>query len=223
MSFRGSHGYIHEKQKRKQEKLLLLLKHLQSGNVDSTCCSSEGLFMDIKFIGWLQRIGLVLEMTPPGCLDMNGLAERTIRIVRMTTTMLYAAGIPGVFWPDAARTAAYLRNRCPTGKTPYELWHDRKPPLGYFRVFGCRCYAHIQERDRDGKLGARIVEAVFFGYYNTVYLQFLMSMLYTKLLKRRDVVFHGGILSHPSLRQLPGFDILGKLIEDLCTRYCRTR
>ena len=85
----------------------------------------EGSFMEAAFIGWLQSIGLVMEMTPPGCPDMNGLAERTIQtIVRMTTTMLYTAGIPGGFWPDAARTAAYLNNRCPnasTGKTPYEL------------------------------------------------------------------------------------------------------
>lgn len=85
----------------------------------------ESSFMEAGFISWLQSIGLVLEITPPGCPDMDGLAERTIQtIVRMTTTILYTAGIPGTFWPDAARTPAYLRNRCPnasTGNTPYEL------------------------------------------------------------------------------------------------------
>jgi len=69
----------------------------------------EGAFMEVGFLAWLQSINLGLEMTPPGCPDMNGLAEKTIQtIVRMSTTMLYMAGIPRVFWPDAARTAAML-------------------------------------------------------------------------------------------------------------------
>ena len=63
----------------------------------------EGSFQKAGFIGWMQSIGVILEMTSPGCPDMNRLAKRTIQtIVRITTTILYTAGIPGIFWPDAA-------------------------------------------------------------------------------------------------------------------------
>lgn len=37
-----------------------------------------------------------------------------------------------------------LLNRSPTksikGKTPYEVWHGRKPQVGHLRTFGCVCH-----------------------------------------------------------------------------------
>ena len=84
-------------------------------------------------------------------------------------------------------------------------------------MLGCRCYAHVQERARDGKLVARTVEADFFGYYDMDNVFAVFDVNAKKLLKRRDVVFHEDVLGHPSLTQFglqPGFDILGNTIED---------
>jgi len=190
-------------------------------NLQVLYTDGEDSFQEVGFIGWLQSIGVILEMTPPSCPDMNGLAERTIQtIIRMTTMMLYTARIPGIVWPDAAQTATYLRNRylnASTGKTPYELWHDQKPSLGHLRIFGCRYYTYVQEKLRDRKLGARTVEAVFFGYYDADNIFAVFDVNAKKVLKRQDVAFYKEVLGYPSLRQFglqPGYDILGNSIED---------
>jgi len=70
----------------------------------------------------------------------------------------------------------------------------------HLRVFGCRCYAHVQEKAREGKLGARTVEAVFFGYYDTDNVFAMFDVNAKKLIKRIDSVFHEDVLGHPSLR-----------------------
>lgn len=41
------------------------------------------------------------------------------------------------YWAEAINTATYIGNRCPTkslnGRTPFEVWTDRKPNVSYFR------------------------------------------------------------------------------------------
>jgi hypothetical protein len=48
------------------------------------------------------------------------------------------------FWGEAVVTAVYLQNWLPTkslaGRTPYEVWHGRKPTVNHLRVFGCRAF-----------------------------------------------------------------------------------
>ncbi|GJS08608.1 retrovirus-related pol polyprotein from transposon TNT 1-94 [Tanacetum coccineum] len=58
-------------------------------------------------------------------------------------------------WAEAVATACYTQNRslihtrhC---KTPYELVHDKKPDLTFFRVFGALCYPTNDSEDL-GKL-----------------------------------------------------------------------
>ncbi|KAH9724999.1 hypothetical protein KPL70_007704 [Citrus sinensis] len=42
------------------------------------------------------------------------------------------------------------KNRSNLNKTPYELWKDRKPNIGYFKVFGCKCFV-LNTKDNLGK------------------------------------------------------------------------
>jgi hypothetical protein len=64
-------------------------------------------------------------------------------------------------------TTVYLLNRAPTqsldGKTPYEVWHDKKPSVHHLRTFGC--VAYIKETEPHlAKLDARGKNVVFIGY-----------------------------------------------------------
>jgi len=47
------------------------------------------------------------------------------------------------------RTAAYIRNRCPSkslgGKMPEEVFSGKRPDLSGMRVFGCIAYAHVPD------------------------------------------------------------------------------
>jgi hypothetical protein len=81
--------------------------------------------------------------------------------------MLKARGVPSRFWGEAVTTAVYILNRSYTrsvdNKTPYEVWHGKKPNLHYLRVFGC--VAHVKTaRPQLKKLDDRSTPMVFMGY-----------------------------------------------------------
>ena len=65
-------------------------------------------------------------------------------------TMLIASGLSKDFWAEAVNTKCYILNRVLirplTSKTPYELFKVVKPNIFYFRVFGCRCFVHVNEK-----------------------------------------------------------------------------
>ena len=73
--------------------------------------------------------------------------------------MLYKNNLPRYFWAEAVNTSCYSLNRALIRpilkKTPYELWKVRKPNIGYFHVFGCKCYIHNNRKDNLVKFDAR--------------------------------------------------------------------
>jgi hypothetical protein len=48
-------------------------------------------------------------------------------------------------------------------KTPYELYKGKKPTLGYFRVFGSKCFI-LNTKDYLTKFDPKSYEGVFLGY-----------------------------------------------------------
>ena len=77
----------------------------------------------------------------------NGVVERRNQtVLGMVRSMLKAMRMPGWFWGEAVLTAIFILNRSPTrsleGITPYEAWYGSKPPVHFFRTFGC--VAHVK-------------------------------------------------------------------------------
>ncbi|GKD25064.1 retrovirus-related pol polyprotein from transposon TNT 1-94 [Tanacetum coccineum] len=70
-------------------------------------------------------------------------------------------------WAEAMATACYTQNRSFIhtlhNKTPYELVHDKKPDLTFFRVFGALCYPTNDNEDL-GKLQPTANIGIFVGY-----------------------------------------------------------
>jgi hypothetical protein len=87
----------------------------------------------------------------------------------MSRTMLNEHNLPQYFWAEDVNTVCYIINRTiirnTLNKTPYELWNNRKPNVGYFKVFGCKCFV-LNDRDILGKFDAKSTEA-----YSLVILQ----------------------------------------------------
>ena len=55
--------------------------------------------------------------------------------------MIMAFQLPLMYWGEAALTAAYLFNltvtsTLPSGVTPFEMFHLRKPDISHLRVWG---------------------------------------------------------------------------------------
>lgn len=132
---------------------------------------------------------LIVRMTP----QQNGLAERYNQtILERVRCLLSNAKLPKTFWGEAAATACYLINRCPSTaiglKTPQELWTGKPPDLSNLKVFGCTAFAHVKE----GKLDPRAKKCIFLGYPHGVKGYKLWSHEEGKgrCLVSRDVVFN---------------------------------
>nr|GEV36914.1 ribonuclease H-like domain-containing protein [Tanacetum cinerariifolium] len=68
---------------------------------------------------------------------------------------------------EAVNTACYVQNRVlvvkPHNKTPYELFHDRKPTLSFMRPSGC-LVTILNTIDHLGKFDGKADEGFFVGY-----------------------------------------------------------
>nr|GFA37253.1 retrovirus-related Pol polyprotein from transposon TNT 1-94 [Tanacetum cinerariifolium] len=82
-------------------------------------------------------------------------------------TMLIFSKAPMFLWAEAVATTCYTQNRSlihsRQHKTPYELVHNKKPDLTFFRVFGALCYPTNDSEDL-GKLQPTADTGIFVGY-----------------------------------------------------------
>nr|GEU93534.1 putative ribonuclease H-like domain-containing protein [Tanacetum cinerariifolium] len=98
----------------------------------------------------------VISRTVPRTPQQNSVVERRNRtLVEAARTMLIFSKAPMFLWAKAVATACYTQNRSLIHtrhhKTPYELVHNKKPDLTFFRVFGALCYPTNNSKDL-GKL-----------------------------------------------------------------------
>lgn len=72
------------------------------------------------------------------------------------------------FSAKAISTTFYILNRCLVNstlkKTLYELWNGKKPNIGYFYPFACKCFGHNNGKENIGKFNPRRDEVMFMGY-----------------------------------------------------------
>ncbi|KAH9698219.1 hypothetical protein KPL71_023937 [Citrus sinensis] len=111
------------------------------------------------------------QFSSPRTLQQNGVVERKNKYIQeMARTMLNENALPKYFWADAVNTACYVLNRMlirpHLNKTPYELWKDGKPNIGYFKVFGCKCFI-LNTKDNLGKFDPKSDIGIFLGYSNS--------------------------------------------------------
>nr|GEW28388.1 retrovirus-related Pol polyprotein from transposon TNT 1-94 [Tanacetum cinerariifolium] len=115
----------------------------------------------IKFI---QLIQVGLNKT----VRYNGVVEKWNRtLVEAARTMLIFSKASMFLWAEAVATACYTQNRSLIHtrhhKTPYELVHNKKSDLTFFRVFGALCYP-INDIEDLGKLQPTADIGIFVGY-----------------------------------------------------------
>ncbi|KAI4353893.1 hypothetical protein L6164_002814 [Bauhinia variegata] len=77
--------------------------------------------------------------------------------------------VPGRFWAEAMRTAAFVINRLPQPRlefvSPFEKLWNKEPTVSYFRVFGCVCYVFVPDHLRS-KFDKKAIRCMFVGYDN---------------------------------------------------------
>ena len=111
------------------------------------------------------------EITAPYTPQHNGVAERRNRtILNMVRSMLKSKNLSHEFSGEAAATAVYVLNHCPTKRLEFkvleEVWTGKKPSIRHFRVFGSLCYRHIPDQKRR-KLDDKSEQMIFVCYNST--------------------------------------------------------
>ena len=95
-----------------------------------------------EFSDILHQSGTIPHSSCAGTSQKNGRAERKLRhILDVVRAITLAATTPSSFWGEAALTAVYTINRCPSpiikNQTPYGLLFGSSPSYDLLRVFGC--------------------------------------------------------------------------------------
>ncbi|KAH9680653.1 Integrase catalytic domain-containing protein [Citrus sinensis] len=138
-----------------------------------SCIRSDhgGEFENHAFENFCNDFGIEHQFSTPRTPQQNGVVERKNRSIQeMARTMLNENSLPKYFWAEAVNAACYVLNRVlirpNLNKTPYELWKDRKPNIGYFKVFGCKCFV-LNTKDNLGKFDPKSDVGIFLGYSNS--------------------------------------------------------
>jgi len=108
-----------------------------------------GEYMSTQFIDFMLDNGITRQYTVRARPQQNGVAERANRTIEEhVIAMLDESRLPPSFLGQAVAAYIHIWNRCSTtsvdSKTPYELWHRKKPDVSHLRVWGCTAYVHIQ-------------------------------------------------------------------------------
>nr|GEV11759.1 integrase, catalytic region, zinc finger, CCHC-type, peptidase aspartic, catalytic [Tanacetum cinerariifolium] len=126
------------------------------------------LFKASKNKSWLCHQCLNHLNFVPRTPQQNGIIERQNRtLVEAARTMLIFYKALIFLWAEAMATACYTQNRSLIhtrhNKTPYELVHNKKPGLTFFKLFGALCYPTNDSEDL-GKLQPTADIKIFVGY-----------------------------------------------------------
>ena len=106
--------------------------------------------------------------------ELNGKAERFNGIIiRGVRILLAEANLTEGLWPYAASHVCHIHKRLVSRAlnppmSPYEFNRQRKPNLDKYRVWGCKCYVHIEKEERSSlgllKTDPTGMTAVHLGY-----------------------------------------------------------
>ncbi|KAJ9545014.1 hypothetical protein OSB04_024721 [Centaurea solstitialis] len=125
-------------------------------------------FKNADLNSFCEEKGIERQFSAPRTPQQNGVAERINRtLIEAARTMLADSKLPITFWAEAVNTACYVQNRVHVvkskGKTPYEIFKNKKPFIGFFVPFGCPC-SILNTKTHLGKFDSKADDGFFVGY-----------------------------------------------------------
>ncbi|GJR99331.1 retrovirus-related pol polyprotein from transposon TNT 1-94 [Tanacetum coccineum] len=140
------------------------LNHLNFDTINGL--ARKDLVRDLT--AYYERVGIFHQKTVPRTPQQNDVVERQNRtLVEVARTMLIFSKALMFLWAKAVATTCYTQNRSLIhtlyNKNTYELVHDKKPDLTFFRVFGSLCYPTNDNEDLR-KLQPTADIGIFVGY-----------------------------------------------------------
>ncbi|GJX23542.1 retrovirus-related pol polyprotein from transposon TNT 1-94 [Tanacetum coccineum] len=153
------------------EFVIKFLKQIQVGlnkTIRYICIDNGTKFVNQVLTEYYEHVSIFHQKSVSGTPQQNGVVERQNRtLVEASWTMLIFSKAPMFLWAEDVATACYTQNRSLIhtlhNKTLYELVHDKKPDLTFFRVFGALSYPTNDSEDL-GKLQPTADIGIFVGY-----------------------------------------------------------
>lgn len=133
-------------------KLFKSLVDQETGEHIQTLRTDRGReFISQEFNMFCNDSGIKRHLTAPYTPQQNGVVERRNRtLMEMARSIMKHMSVPNRLWGEAIKHSTYLLNRIATraikDRTPYEVYHGRKPNVGHLRVFGCIGYAKVDSK-----------------------------------------------------------------------------
>ncbi|KAI3513963.1 hypothetical protein L1887_12232 [Cichorium endivia] len=135
------------------------------------CClrsDNGGEYLATEFGEFLKAHKIKRQLTCPNTPQQNGVSERKNRhLGEICRSIIHDKNVPGHFWAEAMKTAAYVINRIPQQSldyvSPFEKLLKIKPNVNHLRVFGCVCYVFIPNHLRS-KMEKKAIRCIFVGY-----------------------------------------------------------
>lgn len=139
-----------------------------TGNKVKTFRTDNGLeFINKEVMEMCSKRGIIHETTVTYTPEQNGKAERENRtLVEAARTMLHAKNLPKKLWAEAVNTAAFVLNRTgkgKDGKSPYEIWTNKKYDIHQLKAFGSPVFVHIP-KERRRKWDSKGEKGLMIGY-----------------------------------------------------------
>ncbi|KAK9209952.1 hypothetical protein WN944_002321 [Citrus x changshan-huyou] len=152
-----------------------------------------GEYTDGEFLAFCKQEGIQRQFTVAYTPQQNGVVERmNMTLTERIRVMLKTAGLPNLFWAEAAKTACYIVNRSPSTtirlKTAMEMWTGKPADYFYLHAFGCLVYVMYNAQER-AKLDPKSRRCIFLGYADGVKRYHLWDPTAHKIVISRDVIF----------------------------------
>ena len=97
-------------------------------------------------------------------------------------------------WGAEIICANYLRNRSPCSsinfKTPYELLYDKLLAISHLKIFGCKAYPLIVNRDRYKFESTAQANCIMIGYAESNGIYWIYNKTRRTMFRSRDVKFN---------------------------------
>nr|GEX80455.1 integrase, catalytic region, zinc finger, CCHC-type, peptidase aspartic, catalytic [Tanacetum cinerariifolium] len=150
-------------------------------------------FVNHTLTEYYERIDIFHQKPVPRTPQQNGVIERRNHIlIESAQTMLIFSKALMFLWAEAMATACYTQNQSLIHtrhhKTPYELVHNKKHDLTFFKVFGALCYPTNDSEDL-GKLQPTADIGIFVDKFRPRSKSSSCNSLYTPTNKELDILF----------------------------------
>ncbi|MBW0515564.1 hypothetical protein O181_055279 [Austropuccinia psidii MF-1] len=172
----------------------LLVKNKFTTKIKNILTDGGGEFINKSFKNHCIESGINHITSPPYTPQHNPFAERgNCLILEKARCILLQSKLPTKFWAEAVSTATFLCNLIPkhdNQKTPYETWHNSKPPLHKLKPFGCKAWIKIPMHSIRNKFASKTCDRIFLGYENEASSYCILRVSDQKIIISKHVIFN---------------------------------